>query len=152
MLSPGNITSAGTNISLPNMQSNNSFNDILDAFGIGTQRRQQEFNSAEAQKQREWETQMSNTSYQRAVADMKAAGLNPSMLYASGGSGATTPTGNSASSGIQNNANIIGQVGMLINSVNSARNLDGRMNNNEMSNRDSRNIYAMAGKIISKLI
>lgn len=133
-------------------QSGFSFNDIFDALGIGTQRRQQEFNSAEAQKQRDWETEMSNTSYQRAVADMKAAGLNPSMLYASGGSGATTPTGNSASSGIQNNANIIGQVGMLINSVNSARSLDGRMNNNEMSNRDSRNIYAMAGKIISKLI
>lgn len=127
--------------------------DILDALGIGTQRRQQEFNSAEAQKQRDFEERMSNTSYQRAVEDIKAAGLNPSMLYASGGgSSMYVPSGASASSGVQGNANIIGQVGMLINSVNSARSLDIKMNNNEMSNRDSRNIYAMAGKIISKLI
>lgn len=55
------------------------------------------FNSAEAQKTRDWETLMSNTAYQRAAADMKAAGINPASLGGNGaGSAASTPSGATA--------------------------------------------------------
>ena len=42
--------------------------------------------------QEDYQTQMSNTAYQRGVADMKKAGLNPALMYGSGGP-ASTPSG-----------------------------------------------------------
>lgn len=53
------------------------------------------FNSAEAQKSRDWQEKMSNTSYQRAVQDLQKAGLNPVLAMMNGG--ASTPSGATAS-------------------------------------------------------
>lgn len=62
----------------------------------GAEKQANAFSAAEAQKQRDWETEMSNTQYQRQVKDMQAAGINPAMAMNT--SGASVPSGASASS------------------------------------------------------
>lgn len=74
-----------------------SVKDKYTGTGLTTAEQQaNEFSANEAQKARDWEEYMSNTSYQRMVTDMQKAGVNPAMALSSGQIG--TPSSPSPSS------------------------------------------------------
>lgn len=57
-------------------------------------KKQMRWQRASAREQMNFQERMSNTSYQRAVADMRAAGINPMVAFSQGG--ASAPSGASA--------------------------------------------------------
>lgn len=85
----------GSEASAKDIQRAKEANELQDKYLLA----QMEYNAKEAQVAREWQEYMSNTSYQRAVADLYKAGLNP--ILAAGNYGASTPMGAMASSGLQ---------------------------------------------------
>lgn len=72
---------------------------ITNLFNADSKEKEMEFNAAQAQINRDFQERMSNTAYQRAMEDMKKAGLNPILAYQKGG--ASAPSGSSASTTAQ---------------------------------------------------
>lgn len=98
-----------------------------------------QFAEKEAEKNREFQRSMSNTSYQRGMADMKAAGLNPMLAFSQGG--ASTPAG-SAPQGVV--PKIEGTLKAGVNSAMAAATLK-----KDLELKDANVALAEAGKIQS---
>lgn len=79
-----------TNMAIQN--ANNANSTALEAW-----REAAEYNDKQAEIQRAWQERMSNTQYQRAIEDMRKAGLNPIMALANGFSGSSIGSGATAS-------------------------------------------------------
>lgn len=68
--------------------------------------RAMDFSGSQAQQQMDFQREMSGTSYQRAIADLQQAGLNPMLAYSQGGS--STPGGASGSSSMGSSSSASG--------------------------------------------
>lgn len=100
-------------------------------FQAQSAREAMEFSAAEAEKNRLFQSEQANTQWQRAVKDLKAAGLNPILAYSKGGNSAasgSTGSGFSAAGSSASTSSAQGQqhkaqsVDSIINSITSIAN------------------------------
>lgn len=66
-----------------------------EAFNAEQAQLNRDFQAGQAKQQMDYQERLSNSAYQRAMGDMRTAGLNPLLAYSQGG--ASTPIGASAS-------------------------------------------------------
>lgn len=143
----GNMLGIGTDVPADARGLSNIGKTANDLSGVTAS---QNFNAAEAEKSRQHQVFLAQNQYQWAVDDMKKAGLNPAMMYASGGNGNTAPSGASASSSSGSIGEVLGAVGSILNGINSARSLDLRTKT-QQDDKVTSYMYDNLGRIMEKV-
>lgn len=129
----GLINSVGSSIS-SKLSGDLDYQRTLELQGM-----QQAFNASEAEKNRKWQEEMSNTAYQRQAVDLKSAGFNPALLL--NASGASTPVGSNAYQGSYTAPNTVAGAYQLANT--SLINAFGILRDH------NNNMYKLLGSLLS---
>lgn len=88
-------TAAGVGMSYSGAQNANRMT-------LAENEKNRQFSAAENELNRQFQERLSSTAYQRAVTDMKSAGLNPALLTNAGATAASTASGSSIAPGTSN--------------------------------------------------